>query len=136
MNSQELISVIAYTQAFALLESVIILLVLLLLGAILPARSFRDRFVAHSSMAVFVTSGWVAVAHYVYSTIPQMRSPEALLLGLALYLASIGAFYVLILRYKRLEELIRSFAERLLVLLFVYVSIDVLGIVVVILRHI
>lgn len=135
LSSWELIGVIAYTQAFALLESVMILLILILLGAILPARFFRDRFVAQGSMLVLLTSGWTVAAHYNYETIRLWHAKEFLFWS-ALCLASVGAPYVLIHRRKRLKEFIYSFAERLTVLSSIYVSIDLLSAIVVVLRNI
>lgn len=131
----DLIGVIAYTQAFALLESAIIFLVLILLGAILPGRLFRDRFVAQGSMAVFLTSAWAVAAHYSDDAI-RLWSAKMFLLGFAVYLASVAVFYGLIHRHDRLAEAIRSLVERLLVLSLLYVSIDVLSLLIVAFRNV
>lgn len=46
------------------LESAMVLLVLILLGAILPARLSRDEFVAQGSILVLLTLGWAIAARY------------------------------------------------------------------------
>jgi hypothetical protein len=135
LSSWELVGVIAYTQAMALLESVMILLILILLAAILPAWFFRDKFVAQGSMWVLLTSGWTVAAHYNYETIRLWHAKE-FLFWVTLYLISIGVSYVLIHRYKKLQELVYSFAERLTVLSLIYVSIDFLSVAIVALRNI
>jgi len=94
----------------------------------------RDRFVAQSSMAVFVISGWAVVAHYIEERIRWWHFKEFLLWSV-LNLASIGLFYVLVHFHKRLEESIHSFVDRLVVLSFVYVSVDSLSVIVVTLRN-
>jgi len=132
LSAWDIIGVFAYAQVFALLESATILLGLVLLGAILPARSLRDKFVAQGSIAVFLASGWAIASHI--QIIPVGPS-EGFFLGAVLCLASIGGFYVLIYRYKRVEEALNSFAERLLVLLYVYVPVSFLSVIIVILRN-
>lgn len=134
LSSWELVSVIAYTQAFALLESVFVLFCLLFLGAVLPAQLFRDKFVALGSMAVFVTAAWAMIAQY-NSEKTSLWGPKDFLPWLVLYSVSIGVPYLLIRRYERLEESVIAFVERLAVLSFFYVSIGVLSVIIVVLRN-
>jgi len=135
LNCWDVIGIFAYTQTFALLESGIVLFVLILIGAILPARFFRDRFVAQGSMMVFLTSGWAIAAHY-SAKVFNLWALKTLFLWSVLYLASIGVSYALLYRYKRLEEAMNSFVERLTVLLYVYAPVTFLSIIIVIFRNI
>jgi positive regulator of sigma E activity len=64
LNFWDVVGILAYTQTVGLLESAMVLLVLILLGAILPARLFRDEFVAQGSMLVLLTLGWAIAARY------------------------------------------------------------------------
>jgi hypothetical protein len=130
LNTWDMIGVFAYTQVFALLESTMIMLALVFLGVILPARFLRDRFAAHGSMIVLLTSGWVVADQ------SDVIFFFATLLWPSLYLASVGVSYLLIYLCKRLEESMNSFAERLTVLLYVYIPIAFLSVVIVILRNI
>ncbi len=132
LSTWDIISVFAYAQTFALLESATILLGLVLWGAILPARLLRDKFVAQGSIGVFLTSGWAIATHI---GIVSVWPSEGFFLGAVLCLASIGGFYVLIYRYRRVEEALNSLAERLLVLLYVYVPVSLLSVVIVIFRN-
>lgn len=134
MSTREWIGVAAYIQAFALLESIIVLFVFLLFGAVLPARWFRNRFVAQSSIAIFVTSGWALALHFNYGLIRRPDVSTSLQWAI-LYLASIAAACVLVRRYAKLAAWMSACAERLLVLSFFYVSIDILGIVIIVVRN-
>jgi hypothetical protein len=135
LSSWELVGVISYTLTFALLESLAIWISVVLLGAILPARLLRDKLVAQGSGTVFVTAGWAVAAHYNADGIRQWGL-GMFALGFALYLASIGVLGVLIRRHKKLEKLICSLVERLSILSFVYVSLGLVSLVVVIARNI
>jgi hypothetical protein len=135
LNTWDLIGMIAYTQVFALTESIIVFLALLLLGIILPIRLVGDKFVALAGMLVLLSSIWAVLAHY-NQEIFGAEQIKQLAFWFAVYLVSIGALFVLVHRYQSLERLIRSLASRLVVLAFVYVSIGLASVVVVFLRNI
>jgi hypothetical protein len=132
LNLWDLIGVLAYALTFAFLESAIYLLSLILLSAILPVRFFRQRFVAHGSVVVLLTAVFAMAFHYRPVTGLSARTFG---IGLALYAALNGALYVLIRRYGRLEAFINAFTERLTVLLYVYITLTVLGVTVVVVRN-
>jgi hypothetical protein len=132
MSLGDVLSILAYTLASALLESVSLLLVMILLAAILPARFFRNKFAVLGSVIILLTSACAIVLQYNLSI---LESPRALVVMLALYLASIAVSYVLVHRFKRVEGLALSFAERLTILLYVYVPLGLIGALVVLLRN-
>jgi hypothetical protein len=137
LNSWDLIGAFAYTQAFAFLESTIVLLILIVLSVILPARFFRHRFVAQGSMTMFLTLVWaIALRNLKGKAGVVSWTLKAFFLWLVLYSTSIGASYMFIHRFKRLEESINAFIERLTVLLYVYVPITFLSLMIVILRNV
>jgi hypothetical protein len=133
----DLMGAFAYTQAFAFLESAAVLLALILLSVILPARFLRDRFIAQGGMIVFLTVAWAVALRYARGNASvAFWSLKTLLLWLVLYSVSVGVPCLLINRYGRLEHIIDALVERLTVLLYFYVPITLLSIVVVILRNI
>jgi hypothetical protein len=136
LDAWDLVGIFAYAQAFAFLECAIVLLALVFLGAILPARFLRDRFVAQSSALVFLTSGWLIAQQLGRAQFFLFTPPRTMLLWLSLYLVSVGVSCVLIYRSKRLEKSINSFSERLTVLLYVYVPITFLSVIIVVLRNV
>ena len=115
-----------------------VLLAVVLLGAILPARLLMDRFAVLGSVLVLLTLGWALVAR-VTGRIPFTSRARwysrTFLLGAALYFGSIWCSYVLIKRHKRIAESIYGLMERLTVLLFMYVIMAFLSIIVVVLRN-
>lgn len=135
LSAWDLIGIIAYTQLFALLESVLVFVALIILGGVLPARLFRDKFVPQSSMAVLLTSSWVMLAHS-YSGIFNPDRVKQLALWFALYLISLGLAYAAVQRYQKLQALLRAFGNRLMVLSSVYIAIGVLSAAVVVLRNV
>ncbi len=134
LKTWDLIGVIAYTQAFALVESLIVLLIMIFIGSVLPARLFRARFVALGSLVVLLTSAWVGIAHFADDAVRLWGKREFLLAFMG-YLISIGIPYIFILRSERIERLLRSVVNRLYILSLAYVLGGVLGLIVVIIRN-
>ena len=134
MDIWQLIGVIAYTQAFALLESIIVFLILLFLAIILPAKWLRDRFVAQVCMAVFLATAWAILAHF-YGQNYGIWVIKRFLLSMVPLLVLIIVFSILIYRFKSLQKIIDAFVEHLLVLSFLYVGIDILSIMVILFRN-
>jgi hypothetical protein len=134
LSVSELIGVVSYAMAFALFESLVLLLVPLALSLILPVKLFRARFVAAGTMLVAITSAWAIAAHLNDLAIRHWGLRSFLLWGL-IYLASIGAGYFLVRRSARLAKILDAVAERLVVLGVVYVALGVLGLAIVIARN-
>ena len=133
LNTWDLIGLISYTQAFALLETLSVFTLLVLLSAILPARFLRAKFEAQASMIILLSAVWAIFLFYNTEVIYKPNRIRAL--WLALYMASIGAVYLLIQRYDRLETRICSIVERLQVLSFAYIFIGFLSLIIIIVRN-
>jgi hypothetical protein len=129
------VSIFAYILAFALLESVVLLSIVTVLTIVLPAQCFRDKFVAQGSIVVFVATFWAIVFQSVDTEIRLWSLAEGLF-WVVLCLTTIGVSCVLVDRSKRLEGALSAFAERLTVLVYIYVPMSILGLVVVISRNI
>ena len=139
LSTWDLIGTFAYVQMLALIESLTILLIMVLLAAILPARLFRKQFVAQGSVLAFLHLGWAIVIHLTGIKPWLSGNPwqsKKFLVGITAYLALVIVSYVLVVRYKRVQELVASFAERLLVLLYVYLPMGLFGIAIVIARNV
>jgi hypothetical protein len=135
LSTRELVAVIAYCLAFAFVESVVLFLLLILAGAFLPKRVFRDSWVAKGSMAVLVTSIWAVVAHY-NDEIIRLWGAREFLLWFAIYLASLLLCLLLVSRVGIVGKALRSLVGRLAILSAVYVLIDAFGFLVVITRNV
>lgn len=132
----DILGILAYTQAFALLESSLILFVLIILAAVLPTQLLRLRFVAQGSMVVFVTTFWLVLFQLIFEPVMLNWSSSQLFLWLGLALTSIVLACILIHRSSRTRKAITALAERLTVFLYVYIPLGILGLLIVIIRNI
>jgi hypothetical protein len=130
----DMIGVIAYSLAFALVETAIIFLGVVLLGVILPKSWFRHKFVALSSTIVFLASFWVIFLHYNIEIIDERLLVPAVIWGGTLVLALILAITA-VLRSTKIEAAIDAFVKRLAALSFIYLFLDLVGIILVIIRN-
>lgn len=135
MNAWELVGAVAYTQFFALLESLAIwLLLVLILGILTPARLLNGQFLALGSVMVFVHALWAVAVHLNYQDIREWGSRQ-FLPWLVLYLLSVVAAWLLVTRAGQVQRAVRALMERLSILSYVYVFVDVLSIFVIFFRN-
>lgn len=130
----EVLSIFAYTQMFALLESLFVLLLLVVLAVVLPPRFFRDSFVAQGSMLLFMTAFWIILFQSIWFNVVEWAAGKLFLwFTLALFTLLISSF--LVHRSKRLRKVLFALADRISVLLYLYVPLGVLGLAVVVARN-
>jgi hypothetical protein len=138
----DVIGIIAYTQAFTLIETLIVFLGLVLLGAVLPAKFLRDKFVAKAGILILSSAIMIILAHLNNYILPYIGAPRGvaffLYMGLlgATYLVSIVIFYYLIDRYKKFEDAVQVIGDRLAPLSFLYMVMGVSSIFIVIYRNV
>lgn len=132
------LSLAAYVLMFALFESLILLGVLLVIGAVLPANWLRKDFAVQGS----TLTGIAALGAYLvqrnvgvlYKLPPERLALNALLILVGLLLAlSISTFI-----YKRLPLLrkwVHSLADRMTVFTYLYVPLGILALAAVLLRN-
>ena len=140
MDLFDVLGVLAYTQVFALLESIVFLGLFVLISIALPIRLFKDKFVAQGTILMFTTFLWGAPAYY-QARIMQWLSPGLtayiFLVGFWIisYFAVNGGLLILIRRDKKVDDSINAFVERLAVLSSVYLLVDILSIFIIIYRN-
>jgi hypothetical protein len=135
LTSWDLIGVIAYTQAFALFESLLLFIFLYLLGLVLPFQWEGNRFAAQSAVVVFVTASWSVVAHLNDQAIRTWAVKEFLPWALAYFLSIVLAFGV-VQRIRTVENIVLNVVERLTALALIYLFIDLVSVLIVIVRNI
>lgn len=126
--------VISYTLAYTLIESVIICILFLLIGAVLPKKYFRKHFIAYTTVfSIFLTL--IFIAAQVYAN--QLKSMGMVTLGIlgTLILALVVGSYILIYQKPKVAETITTVVDRLVVLSILYLSIDILAILTIISRN-
>ena len=135
LNVWDLIAIVSYTQLFALLESIVVFVPLLLAAGLLPRRWFSDKFVAISTGVVFLSAAWFIVAHFNQAAVQSLGYWQ-LLPWLGLYLASQLVLFSLVQLSHRLEVAIGSFADRLAAVSALYFIIALLSVPVVVVRNV
>jgi hypothetical protein len=135
MDSWTLVGTIAYTQAFALIESLLIMAFLVMLAFILPGGLYRDRFVAQSSVALFLAAGGAILAHFKGVEL-GIWSTRGFMIWSAILLVLIGVTSLILARFDGLRKEIESLAERMQVLATVYIVMGVLSVMIVIIRNV
>jgi hypothetical protein len=126
--------ILSYSLAFSLLESTLLLLLLIALAVVLPARWFRDGFAAKGTVLVFLLTFWAALFQSFLNV--RMWSGDQFIFGLVLPSMSIVIASILVHRSSHFGYVIRAFAERLTVFLYVYPPLGFLGLTVVLIRNI
>ena len=134
MSIWEMAGVAAYPFTFALFESLLILLGLLIAAVILPEKIYRKWFVSQSALIVFFATIWASLIQIygqewgVWSTRGAITLlPLALVIGISAFLNA---------HYMKLQKALESVADRLLILGILYVVIDLVFLVIIIVRNI
>jgi hypothetical protein len=133
MSVWDMIGVMAYPLSFALLESCLVLAGLLITAIILPPKLYRNWFVSQSTIIIFLTSIW-AVLLQIYGQDWGMWSSRGLI-GLLPLVVVIIILAILNAKFKRSQNVLEALAERMVVLGFLYVMIDVFFLLVLIFRN-
>jgi hypothetical protein len=136
----EIVSTSLYALSFALFESALILVGLALLAAILPSRFFRDQFAAQGSLLAWLFSVWMVFLQANFSRAVDWSLREFALVSVAIFLAfslsTAVICYLGIYRIQVVRQAILSLAERMIIFLYLYVPLGVLGFVVMLARNI
>ena len=135
LSFPELVGVIAYTQVFALFESILIFLLLIGLGAVLPAKWYRNKFGSLSVAIVLITSAWFIAAQY-NDNLLTGSGLKGFAIWAVTYLIAVGIAVGVIHYFKKLDGLLNGFAQRVLVLSVLYLAVDIFSIFVVIFRNV
>jgi hypothetical protein len=136
LDAWAILSILAYALAFALLESLILLGLLVVLAAILPARALRARFVALGSTLVLATTFWTIIFQLIFEPVILYWSGAEFALWFGLALVSIILAMLLVHRSRRAQGIVSALADQLTVFAYLYVPLGLLGLVVVLARNI
>lgn len=134
LDTVRILSILAYGEAFALVESVTLLAVSVLLSAMLPRSMFRDRFAEIGTAGIILTALWAVLIQYNDETI-RLLSVRSLVLFVLAYLSSILAVALAVSRSVPIQKAIDAMATRLVILLYLYVPVGLLSVLAVIVRN-
>jgi hypothetical protein len=134
LNTWDLIGAVAYTQAFALVESMITCFLLVIPTMILPGRFFRNKFPSIATAVISLTSLWFILAHNNDQTIRLWGAKQFLIWGVV-YAITVVASIFLVYKFEILHRIIDAILQRLSMLSSIYVFIGVVSFIVVIVRN-
>jgi hypothetical protein len=147
-NSWDAIGVISYGLIFALVESVVVFLVVVLLGYLVSSKWGEEQQIAVMSNLVLLTSLWamvsqlffmleVSVPGSVIEYLVHLNHPVRFLYMISLIAAGVTITMptYMILRSNRILQMYRGFLERLSLLTLFYLFFDVIGLIIVIVRN-
>lgn len=128
MTLGEVISIFAYTQAFAFLESLVLLGLLLIIALILPKGYFSDKYIPQCTLFIILLFSWLTLSN----SLVQVNAQLILTMGGPL---SIILLSTLMHRIQKFEILLRTFAEKLTVLSVFFVALGIMSIVIITCRN-
>ena len=133
LTAGEVLAVASYHMVFALLESTLVMALLTLLAAVLPAAWLRDGFV-HKGFLVIIAAGLAAVflqQSFFYGAFAfDHPNQVALYWRAALGVVLFSGAWLLVDRSRRLQAGIGSLVERFSVMLLIYLPLDLVGLLV------
>jgi len=140
-NVGEIISILAYVLAFALLESLLFLGAIVLLSFVLPRHVILDRFISQGTILALTTMLWIIPIHYkkvILKTL-SLKSIDASLVNgfwLISFLLILVGLSIQIRRFPKFEAIIIAFADRLTVLGVLFLALDIVSVIIVTFRNI
>jgi hypothetical protein len=147
-NARDAIGVVSYGMVFALVESILLFLVIVLLGLITPWRWDADRRIAFLAFLVLIVSAWAMISQLLFLwdiSLPESaieflrRSDHPLWITYAVCLMVITPTVLLpaysFLRTKKAVTVMQNLMERLSLLSMFYLVFDLLGVIIIIARN-
>ena len=134
LSAWDLVGVFAYTLSFALIESGLVFVILLVISFVFPPKFFRDKFVVISTVIVFLTSIWFMLAHFFESSIRLWGKLE-FALSVLFFLLSLAGSYFAVLRSEKLSKVVEDLVERMSLLLYLYLTATLFFVLIVVIRN-
>ncbi len=130
----EILGVVAYVEAFTLVEAGVIWLGLLFWALVLPGWFLRDQFVAQGTVMVLVSSVWAVLLQLNLSRFWQLNSRRQIAWVMG-YLISVALFSYYVRQSQWFAGLMVGFVKRIEPLAILYLLAAILGLVGVIIRN-
>jgi hypothetical protein len=132
LSPSEIVVILAYVLVSSLFESVLILFVFLLASLVLPSDWLSHRFVVRSSLIIFALTFWVAL--FDLSSLVQLPTrSDVISFGIGFPLTA-GLSILLANRTPLVRRLMIFVSDQLIVFLYLWLPLSLIGILIVILR--
>ena len=133
LDNWDVVSMAALTLTYALIESIVVLLPLILLSRLIPERFWKERRKQRLVLLIFLAALMAVLLHLYYVRIRDLNSIVMAFIGVTLTVA-----LALLLRRstssERINKIVDSMGDRLFVLSSLYLLIDLVALVLVIVR--
>lgn len=130
----QVLSIFAYAQVFALVESLLVALALVLVAVVLPAKVLRSAFVPTAMAIILLNAAWALLAQYNDGVLRQLPMRQMALWGAA-YAISLFAAWFLLRRWQPLRQGLHTLAEKISALLYLYVPLSAASLLIVLIRN-
>lgn len=133
----QILGVFSYVQAFALLESSLLWLTLVVLAAVLPANWYRSRFISQSLVVVFALAAWAIGVHFQILAVQTETAPNRNNLPAVwtmLWIVILVGGSLLAARKPSIAGLLVDIVERLTVIAGLYLIVACFAVVLLIVR--
>ena len=134
LSASEIVVIFAYLLVSSLLESAVILIVFLVAGLALPADWLRNKFVVRSSIIFFSLALWVALFDMGSpAPIPTDRDMLSFFVGFPL---TAGLGILSSIRLPSVDRFMTFVGDQLIVFLYLWIPLSLMGLLIVLLRNI
>jgi hypothetical protein len=117
----DILAVLFYLMAFALLESLVVTVVLMLAAFILPGKLFRQGFAFKGFLTAFVFGmAMIVLQNYLYSLNYFTPSMNVIYVGLGITVLSLIALILLFQNVPGLLKILLAVEERLQIFIYVF----------------
>lgn len=132
----DIFGVFSYLMAFALAESLVIMIGLILIGSILPGKWFRRGFAYKGFIAILVVGiAMIYLDRYLFSLDHAMPPIKMIYLYLGITITLIVSLILLVQNFHQLQKLLLAVEERFQIFIYIYIPLGILGLIVVVLRN-
>lgn len=138
MKIGEILGVFAYTQVFALLESILVLVVLILIAELLPYQLFLKHFTTQAALLCLLATLWILPLHYkaqILAAYPEFENNWTGIFWFGVFFALVLVISFLFRHYSRIEHSFQTFIDKLTVVSMVYLIVDIASLGIVIVRN-
>jgi len=131
LTINEISVILAYTFVTNLIESLLILIGLVIVAAVLPAKWLQDDFIVRGGLSVFYLLGFVMFVSYNLISFDQLIN-NYLIRGVIDFV-----FLHFVIGYVGpLQSFIYSIADRATIFLYIYIPLSILSLIFVLIRNI
>lgn len=128
----EIGAILSYTLVSSLLECTIILFIFLLVGLILPAKLFINKFIVRGSLIFYILTFWVILFHL--STLIQLPTRDDLVTFGLLAFLTLALGLVIAERIPAVQRMLVALGNRLTVFLYLWLPLSIVGILILLVR--